>query len=1739
MPAPTEGADTLYERVERDLRNRVRAKLGMAPADEDRVLTAEQASRALGINPSFELPDRHSGFEQAAHHDDFVQTLLFANELQSKLLGLYSETRRLLEEQGVAALFAMFGCVEWYDDDQCSGQPHYAPMLLLPVELERKLHQGAYTFFLSGSDRDNSALNRCFDQLLLQQFGLKLPDLSDNDSARPEAYFDTVEGWLARHKPKWKLRRYVQVGILHFSRLVMYEDLDPSKWDGGLTADTAFGKLMRGDPSEDRWHGPETPQEFKTEHPTPPLVTDSDASQFSVIKDALSGENLAVEGPPGTGKSQTIANLIAAALAANKTVLFVAEKMAALEVVYSRLSSAGLSEFCLNLHGTSARKTEVLGSLKKRLELPRSRLSDTQSDAIDERGKSESRLNSIASTMGETLGPDHETIHHILFQARRTADLAEDRSPERLRQLEHICDMPRREHENFYEQLQLLQQNRDRVQSQEGSNGHPLKGIERPALDPFVIEEIEKSVESALVTTKMFVQCLQSLPMCDEATLEALRPNLKHIADLPDELGSTELHVINKISEEIPRRCLSDFVTSVKQLANIAGGRTIAVDEEFLFQNWHSIESIASSDNMFLPPCTKMHDVPVIILRIDDQLEIFEDIHLLIKRISSALSISDGLLGAEIHSIVKILEFAQELPNEAIAFLKRGSMDDRDYQVVKDLSIAAAELRQERKTLETFFELGALPRDHDGLIELADTIESTGLFTLLSPRVRRARAILKNASIKAVPRDAQKMRALVERVISHRRAVDGLEARAHREGLSGILGVPSRGIFSDFNAWIAARDYLNRLGEESLHVSPEIRTYFGQIDLRLKNLLISPEVRLSIIKLQQNIGSLDNLASLDHLESTLVGYRTQRKELEKLHRFLVSAGVRDDLTITSLKSEVYARVTYLEKRTRIEAHQAKSILGQLFNGLDTSVETIDRLLHLSSVFDGLGILRSGQYPQLTPDRYEAIRPLLYQFETRFGDAESALRKFVEVAAVNEQDFVGAMLEVTPLTMVVDRLEWCHTHSEALSNWGQFLAVKRSMPDRLASLGNAVADGQFRADEAITLFEAGHYRGLARIAYQRYPILVDVSASAVETWRENFCALDREALRIAQKEIQSQLKKRRVPEGVVSSRAGDRTELQLLRHEISKSKNHRPIRDLFRRAQGAIFALTPCLLMSPMAIAQFLPRTSNLVDLVVIDEASQMRPEDALGAILRSRQAVIVGDPKQLPPTSFFTRDGEVTKDDDEDDDDADDMESILDKAILAFHPPRRLRWHYRSKHPSLVAFSNREFYDRDLILFPSPIQDSSELGISLRYVPDGKYRKSINPREAECTLEVLQKHILRYPNESVGIVALNQAQAEFIRMQLEHLRATNENFRKFLDRFDDGLEPVFVKNLENVQGDEREAIIISTVYGPDPEIGKVYQRFGPINRSTGWRRLNVLITRARNRLHVVTSMRSTDIFVGERSSRGLRALRNYFEFVETGRLPQSANDERREPESPFEFEVMGALQALGYEAVPQIGVEGFFIDLAVVDPNCRGRFLLGIECDGATYHSSRDARERDRLRQDILERLGWSIHRIWSTDWFRHKNIEIERLQEAIGQRLAELELSDRARLQASIGSEDEDPMQDLSGSATTEAVASGPRPGDGEAIARRDENWSSSQIRAQVGDQITVEKLFDDHGTMRFRLSDTANDPDSGVISVVRPLGQAILNAEEGEEVEYEVGVYLRKIRVISILRQQQNLPA
>ncbi|MBE0507497.1 MAG: DUF3320 domain-containing protein [Marinospirillum sp.] len=614
--------------------------------------------------------------------------------------------------------------------------------------------------------------------------------------------------------------------------------------------------------------------------------------------------------------------------------------------------------------------------------------------------------------------------------------------------------------------------------------------------------------------------------------------------------------------------------------------------------------------------------------------------------------------------------------------------------------------------------------------------------------------------------------------------------------------------------------------------------------------------------------------------------------------------------------------------------------------------------------------------------------------TRFEALKTQVEQLAGASVGSALDQSGSVL----LTLS----EWCQRISikqQSLRDWCAWVRRRNEAIDlQLGALVSAIEQGAVAAEDICDTFEAAYCRWWSKAVIGENSLLSSFSSAEHEAAIQSFRELDTRFSQLTADYIAARL----------SGQIPDQDDVKkssswgILRHELQKKTKHKPVREMLELMPDVVTTLAPCLMMSPLSIAQFLSADQSLFDVVIFDEASQITVWDAVGALARGKQVIVAGDPKQMPPTNFFAR---ADNDPDGDLDGEGDLESILDELIGASIPSRVLNLHYRSRRESLIAFSNSRYYDNSLVTFPAPVHPDK--GVRL-VKPGGFYARGKarhNQGEARAIVEDILRRLTssdgNVRKQSIGVVTFNTEQQSLIEDLLDKARSTDPSIEWAFSE-EHSLEPVFVKNLESVQGDERDVILFSITYGPD-EAGHVTMNFGPLNRTGGERRLNVAMTRARSEMVVFSTLSPDQINLGRTKATAVADLKHFLEYAERGAsaLGAAVHGSLGDFESPFEVAVARGLQQKGWTVHPQVGVSAYRIDLGVVHPDIPGIYLAGVECDGAMYHSSAYARERDKIRQQVLEGLGWHMLRVWSTNWWVNQKYEIDLLHTRLTEHLA------------------------------------------------------------------------------------------------------------------------------------------
>jgi very-short-patch-repair endonuclease/DNA polymerase III delta prime subunit len=1561
-------------------------------------------AESLGWSIGFDL-DRNAG------RADALPTPHYKEDFETLIRKVGTTARTAIEESGVNLLHLVFGFLEWRESDD-STQVRHAPLMVVPMTLiVPKAREADRAIRVEYKDEDLTT-NLSLVEKMRRDFGIEIPILEEEET--PEHYFGRFDKILEQ-KRDWRICRQVSLGLLSFGKLLMYLDLDVERWpkEVPITEHPRLVDIFTGGSV----NGLEFASEYELDEEVkrnqiPPLICDADSSQHSALIDAVRGNNLVIEGPPGTGKSQTITNLIAAFLSQGKRVLFVAEKMAALEVVKRRLDQCRLGDFCLELH---SHKTSKLGLLKSL---------DTRIAA--HRGFAESSLLPHKVTL--LTGHREELTKYVKLLNKSYAAIAQSpfeliwRRDELRTHLDHPIFQPNSVtfpacHEW---DLSALQDRKDSVATlqahlsrfceaggtvQKGSN--PWRWL--PTCD------LDLSGQQALVGALFILKdCCQSQCNLIEAFFKTYAEfaasaegwlsgvaswSSALIVANPDAYSALFRVLADEADNESVQRFLAELDSYVTCKAKLPCPELLSITDLP-----EQIESRIAAVTALGLERFNLEQLKLLVETEEDARRQSVPAERAVRELSTALGVDATF---SVRCLGDLLAARLLLDEAPVSLLH---LRDPKY----GLEGLGRLLRDgQRESEDLLRQCDAMSKDWvidssataDDLDAAASALQSTAWFKRwFSSSYRNAKVLYKTHC----RHEGKKSRAQMVAGLWHfSQFKKKLKAFNERADFTLRLGNDFRGLDTAWQDVIALADWYEQLSIRLPdHIPFALRVRETLMELPASRLKAVVSSSASEVPRAEDLRGL--FESLEKLHTQLPHLTFERSDA-RIDAFLAEAALiarqADALLVTVAPLAVPALTTHTELlslaaegqqvrklRTGLNNdEQMRGLLGVVYCGIETdrgrllaTIDTVAQVLKAELPDEIKHWLLSEDYNE----RYAWIAQWLQDLVSSTDQLASAEAEITTLLKT-EIPF-SKRLSLAGLQKAIGALEECEACTELLPMW---IDVKHAA-DRLKNAGlqymvDAVLTENLPLNQLGRGFEFLFYDSMIRKLFDDNPDLWRMTGTSQEETRRRFVDLDKAVIELTQLDVAYRASRRPVPQGVRGTVVRETTELALVLHEISKQKQHIPIRQLMLRAGEAIQALKPCFMMSPMSVAQFLAPGRVHFDLVVMDEASQLRPEEALGAIARGAQLVVVGDPKQLPPTSFFQR----TLDDEDENEEktiAAEGESILDIALGRYQPVRRLRWHYRSQHHSLIAFSNQEFYDGDLVVFPSAYHEHPDLGV--KYVPvHGVFESRRNAVEAQRVVDAVLEHIVLHPGDSLGVVTMNFEQRELIEELLD-ARLANDSFSStWIEGQAETPEPFFIKNLENVQGDERDAIFISVTYGKDAQ-GNLFQRFSGVNSASGQRRLNVLVTRAKKRTVVFSSIDGDQIQVAPSTPWGVKALKAYLDYAKKGISSQPTISPGAEPSNEHEAAIGHVLKANGYEVVPQVGVSGYFIDLAVRHPSKPGTFLVGIEFDGKSYHSGRSARDRDRLRQLTLEKQGWKIHRIWSTDWFKNRDAEVERL---------------------------------------------------------------------------------------------------------------------------------------------------
>ncbi len=1715
-------------------------------------------AKSAGVSTGYDI-----SVSEEDSNESNVRALMYPDDLAKHCRKIVREATLAIEETGANMLFLVLGFLE-FPDQRDSDKKFTAPLISVPVSLERKDVAGIQQFSLQFTG-DEISDNLSLREKLRNDFGLVLPELAE-EQIDVNGYFAEIKT-ITKNQPGFALKHRVSLCLLSFSNMLLVRDLDPTKWpsngdENSLLDHPIVREIFEGQ-SDDGGASFSLAEEHLVEEgpgASIPLVYDADSSQHSALIDALSlKKNLVIEGPPGTGKSQTITNLIAACLAEGKKVLFIAEKLAALEVVKNRLSLAGLDPFVLELHSNKTNKKRVLEEIAKRAtfrpnhpnDLPRLQ---QQLEAHRKDLKAYSDLiNSIAhNAFGLTL-------HQIIWRVEKHRQgLSNEES---MQSQINISDATQISEFEFGRRLDCLGYLGSQYKSVGGFDAsctfwgfYPERLIPGDEVKLTQLFEAADDWGQALVyASKHFSQVLGSrshnLSLAFSAQQLAVLNRLLEPANEQLPLHLIPVFFENDETGATAEKTIKAFAKQVEQFHSLDVAVKVALKLE------SSVTKSGADDLKSLK--RKADSLGAELGTLNDLRSLHQQLVETAGKLSAAnVAVTSFLGGKNIpydsskQKLEQLLSFTNlilDAPEEHLHLQTPGLTRDGAVQAIDQLLALQTEWTRLEKQLGDSLYVDALPHEGDIKQAILTLREGDAWYRIFQGRWRKAVGLHKALQRTKLKMSGQKRLEQLEGIIK----LLGLKEQWKSSPTwTKIIGLPAPVTPSPLEGYLALSKWNRgiKVASEDIQavlIDPISFTADQARALRREFSAFKLEITSAISAfktINEKLKRLSEFSGSHLIENVIEKTGEFTEALEDRFEWL-ELEARSQASFTEVVTGFDAALERSALKSQIQANaHVKTLLGELYMGVDTDCAIAIEALSFGQSIDGLNLSPQVKYKLRSGHPIETCRTLVAALEdvhTGLQHVENLIATLSRFGKFEMDTWTGAPAD-EDLELFVSALHGAVQKAvqdqDLLIPWSLYITRRKEASElNLTEFVELLEKKRIKPDELTDYYAYCCYSTITREAFRNIPELGRFTGLKHNQIRDEFKRLDREIISLRGKAIAYACSRKATPSpGRSGARVDERTEMVLLNYLMPQQRPRMPVRKILSRAGGSIQALKPCFMMGPQAVAQYLTPGVIKFDLVIMDEASQLKAEEALGAIARGGQLVVVGDPKQLPPTSFFSR---MSLDGDSSDEQftTTDAESILDVCSSHFRPTRSLRWHYRSQHHSLIAFSNQSFYRGNLIIFPSPYGQGGKLGVRAVYLADAIYENQTNLREANRVVEAVVEHIATRPNESLGIVTLNIKQRDLIAELLEERLKSVRGADSYRDHWAVEGQPLFVKNLENVQGDERDAIVISTTFGKPAGSSAVRQNFGPISRQGGWRRLNVLFTRAKKSIAIYTSLRPEDIVMDGTTPDGTKALRNYLEYARTGSLT-TYEETDREPDSDFEISVMDMLKLRGYEVTPQLGVAGYRIDIAVKHPDAPGSYLAAIECDGASYHSALSVRDRDRIRQEILESLGWRgrIWRIWSTDWFRTPRQETEKLisfledqreswkpEHASGESWIE-EGQGAGQPTARVIQEVEQVESTAQAEIEREAVSS-------VLIDTRDD------FEIEVGDVIRYVDLAIPNDMLTVQITHRKDDFANGIVNESRPLAQALLGAVVGDEVALHLaGGVSKTFRIIEIKRTE-----
>lgn len=1450
-------------------------------------------------------------------------------ESKKTLKDLRNKARLSLDEQGTNILYLVFGFLEWREKGSKDKDNWIkSPLILVPVSIVLESLNAPYVL---KKYEEDLVVNPTLAYLFERDYGITLPEF-DLDEDSLESFMTKMEQLVDIRG--WRVLKETSLGLVSFLKISMYKDLlkneEVVKKNPIIQAFAGDSTALHMDiDSIDFNHDNEKSSELYQ-------VVDADSSQQDAILLARKGVSFVMQGPPGTGKSQTITNIIAQGLADGKKILFVSEKMAALEVVHRQLEEVHLADFCLALHSHKANKKEVLEQLSQNLSLKHFRVTDNEMRMFTELDILREGLGEYVECIHKTLMPLEMTLYEVYCAIAELQELPFVRL-----KFDRIGDYSK----DQVNRMALLIENLEMARAGLGSKWYknPWRGITISRLGNVQKKELsERMSEIEWILNKVpsitVVEGENILQLCDFGNMEAYFYAFSakdKCGEIPEKWVGKDLSKEKKILSNL-ERTVSDIGEKRTAIASKYTDAFFTVNPDDFLKKFEEISNTV---------CETLGNDYTHSLLFEKQTDISCDLQKLLDATLEAKNIFEKVNSAYIPTnLDNSLRQLRLLLDVCLILLEKARLQEEASKLENTILLECE---------KSIFDI-----DFENMFNRFK-VKYIGFFKIFN---KQYRADIKQLRICYIN---------VKKKISNDEVIFLLQKLKERKAI-----------------------YEQKNGELNKAARTLGLSSFADLD----SMLTTEEVEVArtlILEIEEGIKKYSNICG-DSIEEVIlkVSHALEQLTSLKLATEEIKTYIREQSSYENLSHD-------LEELRQLNALEVDytnelNIASEIF-----SFQTIDRETDWASIKTLINNFEEFvTLPAKTGIRDEWIRYI------------SAASKQVEIDTVKQ--YLGELIGKKPLfeyfinmfsedvrkglynfEKLKSKLAKCQEQFETLDLWIDYRECKNACEKK--DLGDFVVQTEdiiFPEGQLNKVFIKAFYYAWIGYITRKGGIIARFNARKHSKNVERFRELDSHQLRVAQMRIREKLIEG-MPDKSMFKIAGD--EMSVLNHELGKKRNIMPLRKLFKSIPNLLLKLKPCLMMSPLSVSYFLEADTYKFDMVIFDEASQIFPQDAIGAIFRGSQVIIAGDSRQLPPTNFFVSSIYSDSDYDSDEDEAYDeiiSDSILEEATNTI-PNRSLLWHYRSRNEDLISFSNKEIYGDNLITFPSSKVNEADSGVEYVYVENGVYENRCNREEAAKCVKLIEEHIKKYPERSLGIIAFSEIQQSTIEEAVQEFRKKNRQYDSFF--VEDREKAFFIKNLENVQGDERDTIIFSICYGKNSQ-GRMFMRFGPLGHQGGERRLNVAITRAKYNVKLVGSIQPEDIDLDKTKSEGVRMLRSYIEFASRTQkevIPAKKKNRLYEIDI-FSESVAAYLEKQGYKVKRNIGTSDYTVDMAIEHPEISGVYIAGIECDGDSYQMARTVRDRDHLRSTVMERMGWKMYRIWSTEWIQNEKVAKKKLFEFI-----------------------------------------------------------------------------------------------------------------------------------------------